>query len=132
MLDRPRLPHRPRGQGYYCQPNTSTGGYCYVRCDNGAGAGTSPAAAKLKKMISVEADPRRPGSAAASIEATFGFDARCGGLEMLGYKCLPGSGRPNRQRVCLRECTTRDTEGFNKALCEYPLNDAPNSPRGQA
>jgi hypothetical protein len=117
------------GKGYYCQPNTSTGGYCYVRCDNGAGAGTAPAAAKLKKMLTVAADPRNPGLGSRDIEATFGFDNRCGGLEMLGYKCLPGgTGRPNRQRVCLRECTTRDTEGFNKALCEYFINDAPNSP----
>ncbi len=117
------------GKGYYCQPNTSTGGYCYVRCDNGAGAGTSPAAAKLKKMLTVEADPRNPGLGSRDIETTFGFDNRCGGLNMLGYKCLPGgTGRPNRQRVCLRECTTRDTEGFNKALCAYYINDAPNSP----
>ena len=39
-----------------------------------------------------------------------------------------GTGRPARQHVCLRECTTRDTEGFNKAVCEFYLNDAPNSP----
>jgi hypothetical protein len=112
------------GRGYACQPNTSTGGYCYVRCDGGAAAGTAPAATRLKKMITVEADPRRPSSGARDIETTFGFDARCGGLEQLGYKCLPGSNRPNRQRVCLRECTLRDTEGFNGALCNYPINDA--------
>lgn len=119
------------GKGYYCQPTTSTGGYCYVRCDGGGSAGTAPSgmdAVKLKKMLDVEADPRRPQAGTRQVEATFGFDARCGGLELLGYKCLPGSGRPNRQRVCMRECTTRDTEGFNKALCSYFINDKPATP----
>jgi hypothetical protein len=78
------------GKGYFCQPNGSAGGYCYVRCDSGASAGTTPAAAKLSKMVTVAADPRRPGLGEREVEAKFGFDARCGGLEMLGYKCLPG------------------------------------------
>jgi hypothetical protein len=110
------------GRGYACQPNTSTGGYCYIRCDGGAGAGTVPAATtpdgmKLKAMLEVS-DPRRPGAPRLE-ETTFGWDTRCGGLELLGYKCLPGSGRPNKQRVCVRECTTRSTEAYNKSLCEF-------------
>jgi hypothetical protein len=111
------------GRGYVCQPNTSvSGGYCYIRCDGGASAGTVPAAGsdddkKLQAMLEVS-DPRRPGP--PKMEPTkFGWDTRCGGLELLGYKCLPTSGRPNRQRVCLRECTTRSTEAFNKSLCDY-------------
>ena len=51
---------------------------------------------------------------------------------MLGYKCLPGSGRPNRQKVCMRECTTRDTEGFNKAVCELLPQRRAQQPRRQA
>jgi hypothetical protein len=39
-------------------------------------------------MLTVEADPRQPSLGTRDIEATFGFDGRCGGLEMLGYKCL--------------------------------------------
>ena len=110
------------GKGYVCQPNSSIGGYCYVRCDGGGTAGSASDAGKLKKMIEVAPDSTRPNSQPRMVETTFGFDNRCGGLEQLGYKCLPGSSRPNRQRACMRECTTRDTDGFNKSLCEYYLN----------
>ena len=80
-------------------------------------------------MLAVDGGCPPPGRGTREVEATFGFDARCGGLELLGYKCLPGSGRPNRQKVCLRECTTRDTEGFNKALCELLHQRRAQQPR---
>ena len=28
------------GKGYFCQPNTSVGGYCHIRCDGGGSAGS--------------------------------------------------------------------------------------------
>lgn len=105
------------GRGYSCHP--PTGGYCYTRCDGGAAAGS---VAQVKKMLVVN-DPLRPGVTREQ-PATFTNDARCGGLELLGYRCL--SNRPNKQRVCLRECTTRDTQQFNDALCNYQLNESDN------
>ena len=56
-------------------------------------------------------------------EFTFPFDTKCGGAGLLGYRCLPSSGRSEKQRVCVRECSTRNTENKNAAICNYPLND---------
>ena len=103
------------GRGYNCHP--PTGGYCYIRCDGAAAPGTIEV---KTKMLTVN-DPRRPGITKDE-PARFTSDARCGGLELMGYRCL--SNRPNKQRICLRECTTRDTQQFNNALCSYPLNEA--------
>jgi len=119
-------------QGYACQPPAGTanvyGGYCYLRCDGAAGAGTVAANdpnrvdnTTVKRMLEV-ADPRVINKLNMQ-EVRFGFDTKCGGQNMLGYKCLPASGRAEKQRVCVRECSTRNTENVNAALCGYALND---------
>jgi hypothetical protein len=103
------------GRGYSCHP--ATGGYCYIRCDGGASDAKAP---NVTKMLEVK-DPNRVGVTRPQ-PWPFVSENRCGGLELLGYKCLPTSVRPNKQRVCLRECTTRSTAQFNEALCSFPVN----------
>ncbi|HEY0705966.1 MAG TPA: hypothetical protein VGG33_04175 [Polyangia bacterium] len=119
-------------RGYACHP--ATGGYCYLRCD-----GTSSSAAGNPRDVFKKEDGSTFGTTAAENAAfdqrlsrditsgkttrpwKFNFDARCGGAGMLGYLC--SSTRPARQRVCLRECTTRNTEAENNQICDYDLND---------
>jgi hypothetical protein len=102
------------GRGYSCHPNT--GGYCYARCDSGSSSAT---AAAVTKMLMVP-DPNKVGVVREQ-PTTFASETRCGGLELLGYKCL--NNRPAKQRVCLRECTTRQTVQYNNELCKFPLNE---------
>jgi hypothetical protein len=124
-------------RGYACHP--STGGYCYLRCDGGAsGAGAGKDIYKKDgKDYGSSADDVKELNArmtrnlkvqGASVEKAwmFNYDNRCGGASMLGYLC--SSTRPNRQRVCLRECTTRNTEAENREICGYQLNDEKSPP----
>jgi hypothetical protein len=119
-------------QGYVCQPPAGTanvyGGYCYIRCDGGASRGSVPAddptrasGTTVKRML--EVPDARVSNKLNMKEFTFQFDAQCGGTELLGYRCLPSSGRTEKQRVCVRECSTRNTENDNTAICTYPVND---------
>jgi hypothetical protein len=119
-------------QGYACQPPAGTanvyGGYCYIRCDGAASAGTIPAAdpTKNKRMLEVP-DPRVVNKVNME-EFTFPYDTKCGGSGLLGYRCLPSTGRAEKQRVCVRECSTRNTENKNFAICNFPLNDGLDIP----
>jgi hypothetical protein len=114
-------------QGYACQPPAGTanvyGGYCYVRCDGAAAAGSIPTTDMTKNIRMLEvADPRVVNK--VNMEPfTFPYDTKCGGSGLLGYRCLPSSGRSEKQRVCVRECSTRNTENKNAAICNFPLND---------
>ncbi len=119
-------------QGYACQPPAGTanvyGGYCYIRCDGAAGAGTVASSdpnrvdnTTVKRMLDV-ADARVLNKVNPT-EVRFPVDSKCGAQNMLGYRCLPASGRAEKQRVCVRECSTRNTENVNAALCGYQLND---------
>jgi len=55
-------------------------------------------------------------------------EARCGGLNMLGYKCLPTTaGYPDRERVCMRVCNQRNTLKQSAAVCSYPFNQTPDA-----
>jgi hypothetical protein len=114
-------------QGYACQPPAGTanvyGGYCYIRCDGAAGAGAVPASDTTKNARMLDVADARVLSKTNPTMYTFGFDSKCGGSNMLGYRCLPSSGRAEKQRVCVRECSTRNTENLNAAICNYPLND---------
>lgn len=123
-------------RGYACHP--STGGYCYVRCDGGA-SGTGSGKDIYKKEGGASY-----GSSAEDVKALdlrmsrplnerksggpwkFNYDNRCGGASMLGYLCA--STRPNRQRVCLRECTTRNTDRENDEICAWDFNDKLSPP----
>jgi hypothetical protein len=108
------------GFGYFCYPpllgtsNPPTlGGFCHIRCDSGASSTAS--------MVNVDLLPGDP----QAFQNAFAGEARCGGLNMLGYKCLPTTqtDRPtDRQRVCLRSCNVRNTDRQNEAICEYPFN----------
>jgi hypothetical protein len=126
-------------RGYACHP--STGGYCYLRCD----ATSSSAAGNPRDLYKKDdgSSYATSGADALAFDAKlsrefevgnikkkwkFNYDARCGGTAMLGYQCV--SSRPNRQRVCLRECTTRNTDPENRQICDYDLNDSGSSPKG--
>jgi hypothetical protein len=121
-------------QGYLCHPPAGTpnvyGGYCYVRCDNAAAAGAIPASdpTKNKRMLEVP-DPKVAGKMIME-EHTFPYDARCGAAGLLGYRCLPTAAmaRTDKQRVCVRECSTRNTDNKNQAICNYALNDGAELP----
>jgi hypothetical protein len=104
------------GLGYQCQP--PTGGYCYFRCDGGATATPNPS---YKISLPVP-DPRdTSGKATKKEDHVFNTDPRCGGDNMLGYKCMPVGGSSKRN-VCLRECSTQNTDGHNRLACDYALN----------
>lgn len=127
-------------RGYACHP--STGGYCYVRCDGSATAGAQKDVGYKKDDGSAfDVDNKKDDVAQlakkfmrtietgnTSKQWLFNYDARCGGTGMLGYMCA--SSRPNAQRVCLRECTTRNTDAENQKICEWDFNDAESSPAG--
>jgi hypothetical protein len=111
------------GYGYLCYPQNGTG-YCAIRCDSVA----SSTNVTVKTQL-----PVADGMDASKINATdytFNTEARCGGTNMLGYRCLPTTVLPERQRVCLRECKLADTQFFNRALCDYPLNIKPDAMGG--
>ena len=87
------------GFGYFCYPpqlGTSIpptlGGFCHIRCDGGASATAS--------MVTVDL----PVSTGGTFQSVFAGEARCGGLNLLGYKCLPTTQADPRQRVCVRSC----------------------------
>jgi hypothetical protein len=125
------------GYGYFCFPGvagtsgpagTANGvGSCQIRCNSGGSASAT--------MVT--------GSITANGQDTaytFNTDARCGGANMLGYRCLPAPPSatstsentvPPRQRLCLRECQrTADpasTRDFDSALCEFPFTTTPDA-----
>jgi hypothetical protein len=124
-------------RGYACHP--STGGYCYVRCDGSASAGAQKDVFKKddgsdygtsKEDVAALADKfkRDIETGKTSMKWLFNYDARCGGTTMLGYQCA--STRPNAQRVCLRECTTRNTDAQNQQICNWSFNDEGSLPSG--
>ena len=108
------------GRGYLCYPGTAAGpagvGFCQIRCD----ASASSTNVDVKVSLAV------PGTTA--VDYTFKTEARCGGANMAGYRCLPSGTLPDRQRVCLRECNRMadpaPTLAFNSTLCEFPINTA--------
>jgi hypothetical protein len=102
--------------GYTCQPNTSAGGYCFIRCNSSAPAG-SKAAGK------VDIKYKGPdGQEKTEKGVQMPHDARCGFLP--GYRCLnpAGSGIPTDARVCLRQCDTGRPDTFNDQFCRTPLD----------
>jgi hypothetical protein len=109
------------GLGYACQP--ATGGYCYFRCDGGA---TPTAGTPTYKIPLAVPNPRdSSGKSTKSEDHSFATDSRCGGESMLGYKCMPVGGSSKRN-VCLRECSTQNTDGHNRLACNYQLNAQAN------
>jgi hypothetical protein len=104
------------GYGYKCHP--ITGGYCMIRCDNAA----SKSEPKTEVMLEVT-DPRDP-KKKNEWNYTFTSDTRCGGAKMLGYRCSGDTSIPDKQRVCLRSCSSRNTDFQNEAICKVEL-DAP-------
>jgi hypothetical protein len=111
------------GYGYFCYPpvlgtsNPPTlGGFCHIRCDAGASATAS--------SVTVDLLPGDPGE----LMNVYAGEARCGGLNMLGYKCLPTTaGYPDRERVCMRVCNQRNTLNQSAAVCSYPFNQTPDA-----
>ena len=115
------------GYGYLCYPYSGTaagGGYCQIRCDSGA-SGTN---VTVKSQLTV-VNGRDP-TLSDNVDYTYNTEVRCGGANMLGYRCLPTSQLPERGRVCLRECKLADTQSFNRALCDSPLNIKPDATSG--
>jgi len=113
------------GFGYFCYPpqlGTSIpptlAGFCHIRCDGGASATASMATVDL------------PLSTGGTFQSVFAGEARCGGLNLLGYKCLPTTQADPRQRVCLRSCNFRNTNAQNEAICDYQLNQKPDMSGG--
>jgi hypothetical protein len=104
------------GYGYMCHPQ-SGGGFCQIRCDS---VGSSTATQVTTELPVVD----RAGNVSPH-KYTFNTDSRCGGANMLGYRCLPSTIQPDRQRVCMRECNTMNIVSpplVNRALCDFPLN----------
>ncbi|MFZ5896659.1 MAG: hypothetical protein ACOY0T_36725 [Myxococcota bacterium] len=112
------------GYGYLCHPPNAALGYCQIRCDSTASA----SATQVKAKVPVR-DALVPGKI-NEIEWTFNTDARCGGANMLGYKCGHSANNgtvsttilPERQRVCLRDCATFVPLNQSSAVCDFPLN----------
>jgi hypothetical protein len=116
------------GYGYLCYPgdagpsgpaNTAQSvGSCQIRCNSGA-SGT---------LTAINATITANGQDTAY---SFNTEPRCGGANMLGYRCLPTATVPARQKLCLRECQRAgdlaSTRDFDRALCEFPLNTNPDS-----
>jgi hypothetical protein len=97
--------------GYTCQPNTSQGGYCYLRCDVDGSAGS-------KTANTVDITYKGPDGQVKKDKADLPYDARCGNIP--GYKCLNPAGTiPNQLRVCLRQCDTGKPDTFNDEFCKY-------------
>jgi hypothetical protein len=104
------------GFGYQCQP--PTGGYCYLRCDGAAAATPS----KTYTIGLAVPNPRDPsGKTTKDEDHAFVTDPRCGGDDLIGYRCMPVGGA-NKRNVCLRDCSTQNTDGHNRLACDYPLN----------
>lgn len=116
------------GWGYLCYPGfTSNGfgtGFCAIRCD----ATANGTVTEVETEIDVNG---------TKVPYTFRTEPRCGGTNMLGYRCLPSGTVPERQRVCVRECNRQastmaayfvddpaPTNAFNTALCNFPFNIA--------
>jgi len=113
------------GFGYFCYPPQigttippTLGGFCHIRCDGGASATAS--------MVTVDL----PLSTGGTFSSVFAGEARCGGLNLLGYKCLPTTQSDPRQRVCMRSCNFRNTTAQNVAICDYQLNQKPDMSGG--
>jgi hypothetical protein len=97
--------------GYTCQPNTSQGGYCFLRCDVDGSAGS-------KTTNTVDITYKGPDGQSKKDKADLPYDARCGNIP--GYKCLNPAGTiPNQMRVCLRQCDTGKPDTFNDEFCKY-------------
>jgi hypothetical protein len=111
------------GYGYGCHPQN--GGFCQIRCDAAASSTNAPVDTEIPVANGTNPDE------ATATEYRFNTEARCGGRNMLGYRCLPTSVQPDRQRFCLRECVVGGTAAvpglnlpaLNRAVCDYPLNE---------
>ena len=104
------------GYGYMCHPQGG-GGFCQIRCDALASGTSTPVATELSVVDGA--------GNVSSQKYTFNTDARCGGANMLGYRCSPTTIQPDRQRVCMRECNTGNIvnpPNVNRALCDFPIN----------
>lgn len=108
------------GYGYLCYPFGGPG-YCQIRCDSGASATNVTVKSSLPVVDGKDPTVTNP------TDYTYNTEARCGGPNMQGYRCLPTSVQPERGRVCLRECKLADTQNFNRALCDSPLNIKPDA-----
>jgi hypothetical protein len=99
--------------GYTCQPNASTGGYCFLSCDTTAPGGVKPMAGWPKVSLKYQGPDGQMKTDTADVET----DPRCGNIP--GYKCLnpSGSGVPNTARVCLRGCDSGRPDTFNDVFC---------------
>jgi hypothetical protein len=107
------------GYGYMCHPQ-SGGGFCQIRCDALASSTVTQVATELPVVDAA--------GNVSQVKYTFNADSRCGGANMLGYRCLPTTIQPDRQRVCARECNTGNIvspPAVNRALCDFPLNVKP-------
>jgi hypothetical protein len=104
------------GFGYQCHPQT--GGYCYMRCDGGAMA-TPTTTHTISLAVPNPRDPS--GKSTKAEDHDFVTDPRCGGENLIGYRCMPVGGS-NKRNVCLRECSTQNTDGHNRLACDHPLN----------
>jgi hypothetical protein len=97
--------------GYTCQPNTSQGGYCFLRCDVDGSAGS-------KTTNTVDITYKGPDGQLVKTKGDLPYDARCGNIP--GYKCLNPAGTiPNQMRVCLRQCDSGQPDTYNDEFCKY-------------
>ena len=88
-----------------------------IRCDSLASGTSTPVATELSIVDGA--------GNVSPYKYTFNTDPRCGGANMLGYRCLPTTVQPDRQRVCMRECNVSNIvnpPNVNRALCDFPLN----------
>lgn len=108
--------------GFACHPNPI--GYCHLRCDSEASA-SGGGSRELTLTVNKEIAGNKVMEEKKGFP--FSFDPRCGGDKMLGFACVsptPAAGYPDiptRLRVCLRTCSTRNTEAQNDAICNAPV-----------
>jgi hypothetical protein len=102
--------------GYICQPNGPQGGYCFMRCDTDASAGSKSADKVSIKYKGPDGQVKVDnGGDGKGIDMP--YDQRCGNIP--GYKCLNPTGTivPNQARVCLRSCDSGKPDAFNDVFC---------------
>jgi hypothetical protein len=108
--------------GFACHPNPV--GYCHLRCDSEASSSGGGS-----KEVELTVDKAIPGGKTMKTQTKtrLSFDPRCGGEKMLGFACSSPSAAsgypeiPTRLRVCVRTCSSRNTEALNAAICAAPV-----------
>ncbi len=122
------------GRGYICSQRGGPG-FCTLRCDGALTAPNATSGARVDLTLTFEL-PSQAAKTTRTETVKPLVDSRCGTrkvkgggadgttdfYQMLGYSCQNPSGNSStKQWVCVRTCSSQDSENKNKALCDYPL-----------